>query len=365
MKVFISWSGVRSRSVAESLREWLPLVIQSVNPWMATADIEKGSRWFSELTFNLERTSFAIICLTPENLNSPWMLYEAGVLAKVADNRVICPYLFGFEPSDLTGPLVQFQALRANKEDTQQLVSMLNRALGDEGLPNDAVNRAFDVWWPALKTRLGAISDSVPEAKPKSAERLTRDLERVPSAKEVAQTDRDLLEEILKKLSASDTDGRSVEEGEKYVFIVHGHDEGTKEAVARFIEKMGAKVIILHEQPNEGKTIIEKFETYSGKVGYAVILMTPDDRGGLADLTFKEQSMRARQNVILELGYFMAKLGRGRVCALHREGVEVPSDYGSVLYIPLDKQGAWRIQLAKELKTAGLNVDFNKVIDIL
>ena len=141
------------------------------------------------------------------------------------------------------------------------------------------------------------------------------------------------------------------------VFIIHGHDDGTKETVARFIERLGLKPIILHEQPNQGQTIIEKFERHA-EVAFAIALLTPDDIGSLAG---EEQSLkpRARQNVIFELGYFTGKLHRGRVCALTKGNVEIPSDYDGVLYIPFDASGAWRMELVRELKTAGFEVDAN------
>ena len=158
---------------------------------------------------------------------------------------------------------------------------------------------------------------------------------------------------------------RSVENNNKetnltHVFIVHGHDEASKEAVSRFIEKLGFKAIILHEQPNAGKTIIEKFEKYSN-VGFAVVLLTPDDIGAARDKVTEEKP-RARQNVILELGYFIAKLGREHVCALYKEDVELPSDINGLLYVQLDPKGAWRLSLAKEMKQAGFSVDMNKAV---
>lgn len=145
----------------------------------------------------------------------------------------------------------------------------------------------------------------------------------------------------------------------KDVFIVHGHDEAAKESVARLIEKLGLHAIILHEQPNAGRTVIEKFEGFSN-VGFAVVLLTPDDIGADKDKR-DELKPRARQNVILELGYFTGKLGRGRVCALYKEGVEIPSDYQGVLYIPMDDAGGWRMSLAKEIKQAGIEVDLNRI----
>src|SRR5438045_1936561 len=110
MKVFISWSGTRSRDVAESLHEWLPYVINAVEPWLSSADIEKGARWALDLAQELESTSVAVICLTKENLNAPWILFEAGALSKTVGKSFVCPYLFGLDRIDLTGPLLQFQA---------------------------------------------------------------------------------------------------------------------------------------------------------------------------------------------------------------------------------------------------------------
>jgi predicted nucleotide-binding protein len=143
------------------------------------------------------------------------------------------------------------------------------------------------------------------------------------------------------------------------IFVVHGHDESSKESAARFVEKIGLTAIILHERPNAGRTIIEKFEDYSN-VGFTIVLLTPDDVGAPKDKP-NETEFRARQNVILELGYFMGKLGRGRVCALYKEGVEIPSDYQGVLYIPMDPAGVWKMQLAKEIMNAGIEVDLKKL----
>jgi hypothetical protein len=144
------------------------------------------------------------------------------------------------------------------------------------------------------------------------------------------------------------------------IFIVHGRDEAVKQSVARFLEKLDLKPIILSEQPNEGKTVIEKFEA-KADVGFAVVLLTPDDIGGLVDKG-ADQKLRARQNVIFELGYFVGKLGRSRVCALYNQNVELPSDIIGVAYVAIDVADAWRFELAKELKAAGYYIDGNKLL---
>ncbi|HEY6253396.1 MAG TPA: nucleotide-binding protein [Candidatus Angelobacter sp.] len=144
------------------------------------------------------------------------------------------------------------------------------------------------------------------------------------------------------------------------VFIIHGHNTSAKESVARFLEKLGLEAIILHEQANLGDTIIEKFQLHSD-VAFAVALLTGDDEGREA-ATKGVLKRRARQNAILELGYFMGKLGRKRVCALVEDGVEIPSDYHGVVFIPLDAAGRWKFDLVRELKEAGLDVDANRAL---
>ncbi|WP_026884277.1 TIR domain-containing protein [Clostridium akagii] len=142
------------------------------------------------------------------------------------------------------------------------------------------------------------------------------------------------------------------------VFIVHGHDELAKTEVARFIEKLGFTAIILHEQVNSGKTIIEKIEDYSN-VGFAVVLYTSCDLGS-AKGSDKMQP-RARQNVVFEHGYLMGKLGRNRVCALVKDSVETPNDISGLVYILMDSYKAWASSLAKEMKAAGYEIDMNLI----
>jgi predicted nucleotide-binding protein len=142
-------------------------------------------------------------------------------------------------------------------------------------------------------------------------------------------------------------------------FIVHGHDEVARETVRGFLTKLGVKAIILQEHANEGRTIIEKFEAKSGEATFAIILLTPDDMGGIVG---GDQCYRARQNVILELGYFVGMLGRKRVCALKKGDIEVPTDYHGVAYVDLDVRGGWKLQLAQEMVAAGMRIDMNKAI---
>jgi predicted nucleotide-binding protein len=144
------------------------------------------------------------------------------------------------------------------------------------------------------------------------------------------------------------------------VFVVHGHDEAALQVVARFLEQLELEAIVLREEPDAGRTIIEKFEDCATDVSFAVVLLTPDDLGGPA--TAPAQVARARQNVIFELGYFAGKLGRGRACLLRKGEVEIPSDLYGVIYKDMDAAEGWKLKLVRELNAAGLDFDPRKLL---
>lgn len=146
---------------------------------------------------------------------------------------------------------------------------------------------------------------------------------------------------------------------ESAVFVIHGHDDARKTEVARLLERTGAHpVTILHEQPNAGRTLIEKFEEHASEAGFAVAILTADDEGGpMGD----EPQPRGRQNVVFEMGFFFGRLGRARTAVLYEPGVELPSDIKGLVYIELGAGGAWQFALLKELRAAGLDFDLNKL----
>ena len=156
----------------------------------------------------------------------------------------------------------------------------------------------------------------------------------------------------------------------KCVFIVHGHNEEMKQSVARVVGQMGLNPIILHEQPNGGKTIIEKFESNADSINFAIILLSGDDlAASVCDLNGVENEelrqrleKRARQNVVFEMGYFVGKLGRNNVFFLLQDGVTKPGDLDGIVYTAYDAAHAWRFELVKELKTCGYDVDANKIL---
>jgi predicted nucleotide-binding protein len=149
------------------------------------------------------------------------------------------------------------------------------------------------------------------------------------------------------------------ERSPRKVFLVHGHDEAALHAVARFLEQLELEAIVLREQPDQGRTIIEKFEDCANQVGFAVVLMTPDDIA--ASASAPASATRARQNVIFELGYFAGKLGRGRACLLRKGNVEIPSDLYGVIYTDFDDADGWKLKLVREFKAAKLDFDANRM----
>lgn len=160
MDVFISWSGEKSRKAAEVLRSWLPSVIQALNPYFTPKDIDKGRRWSQDIAGKLNDSQFGVILVTKENLNAPWILFEAGALSKNVSPAHVCPILLDLKPTDLSGPLEQFQATKFDKEDIRKLLGSMNVALNEIKLPEKTLDTVFDKWWPDLESEICKILDA-------------------------------------------------------------------------------------------------------------------------------------------------------------------------------------------------------------
>lgn len=171
MNVFISWSGSRSKVIAEALRDWLPCVVQACEPWISSADIDAGVRWGSNLAEQLQKTHFGIICLTSENLSAPWILFEAGALSKSVSEANVCPYLFDVKPTDLKGPLAQFQVVNSDKEGTRKLVQTINRSLGGQKKSDEIIDKAFEALWSDLAAAFKEIPINLQEPDRKQTSR--------------------------------------------------------------------------------------------------------------------------------------------------------------------------------------------------
>jgi hypothetical protein len=197
MKIFISWSGTRSHAVAEALRDWLPCVITSIQPWISSADIEKGAQWSSEIATALKESQVGIICLTPENLNAPWLLFESGALSKSIEATRVCTYLYEMTATGVGQPLAQFQATQATQQDTFKLLNTINRGLGEGKLEDARLEKIFARWWPDLEATLTKIPPYV-----------TTDASKVIPVR----SERDILEEILGFLRSQDRRFSAMEE---------------------------------------------------------------------------------------------------------------------------------------------------------
>lgn len=179
MKIFISWSGKLSEQTALCLRTWLQNVIQVAQPYVSTEDMDKGSRWFAEIDRELGDCEFGIICLTRENMNKPWILFEAGAMSRSITRARVTPLLIDITAADLSGPLAQFQATAISKEDMLRLVKDISAAIpGQSG--EAIIERSFHRWWPDLPKAVTEIVESIE-----------------PNRNKVEREDRDLLEELL------------------------------------------------------------------------------------------------------------------------------------------------------------------------
>jgi lambda repressor-like predicted transcriptional regulator len=153
-KVFISWSGELSKKLAEELRGWLPAVLQFVKPYFTPEDIEKGTSWYPNIATELSSSNVGILCLTKDNIENPWILFEAGALSKNFDKANVCTILFNLDASDLTGPLTNFQATRFIKDDFKKLVTTINNAGNESKLTSDTLDDVFEMWWPKLEEKV-------------------------------------------------------------------------------------------------------------------------------------------------------------------------------------------------------------------
>lgn len=171
MKIFISWSGERSKKVAELLDSWIQCVIQAVTPWISCKDIDKGSLWFSEISNNLAETCVGIICITSDNKNEPWILFEAGALAKGINSNRVCTFLIDVQHSDIGGPLAQFNHTFPDRESIFSLVSTINNSLGEDALKQQVLERVFDTYWPQFESQFRDIIENTPVTHSKSVKR--------------------------------------------------------------------------------------------------------------------------------------------------------------------------------------------------
>ena len=164
MKMFISWSGERSQALAQTLRDWIPLVLHYVEPWLSKADVAAGERWEQAVTKELEASNFGVICVTPENVTTPWILFEAGALAKSMQGSRVIPLLLDLDFSDISGPLAQFQAKKVERVGLIEVIQSINQT-SDEKVPEARVKQLFEALWPELEKKVASIAKNAPTEK--------------------------------------------------------------------------------------------------------------------------------------------------------------------------------------------------------
>ena len=263
---------------------------------------------------------------------------------KRIEDRIV--ELENFDIRTVTRSTPELNALSAS------IAGTLERAFGENTSAYQRYSAATKLQHVSMTFSIDGRSQHVDYQTP-TQQNITRSIALLKAAQSSLNDDLEYLQET----SEPDQPAIVSSINSRRIFVVHGHDEGARETVARFLMQLGFEPIILHEQANRGGTVMEKIETH-GDVGFAVVLLTPDDEGCVKGGT---PEARARQNVLLELGYFLGRLGRDKVCALKRGSVEIPSDFAGVVWESMDGHG-WKQALGRELEAAGHEIDWNKVM---
>lgn len=277
-------------------------------------------------------TYYHVLIVTNE-FSSRYCELDKTDLSEIKE-EIIIPYLKGEQ--------FMFNGYFFEKAEVERI--LIKESAYTSKMYADAMNKAYSDD-PIYFTRGDIVSDE---------DKYTTDITR-----RILKECKSLIQEAAPKSEALAPNKPKAPMDKSKVFIVHGHDGEAKQAVARFIEKLGLEAIILHEQASSGKTIIEKIEANSN-VGFAIVLYTPCDLGRSKE--GKDQlEPRARQNVVFEHGYLIGKIGRKNVCALVKGNIETPTDISGVVYIKMDEGDGWKYGVAKEMKACGYEVDLNKI----
>ena len=232
MKVFLSWSGENSQShqVAIALHTWLPRVIQQLDPFLSSHDIDSGINWSPEVDKQLSEIHFGVLAITRTSMLAPWLLFEAGALSKHVNRSYVCPYLFGIKPTDLDGPLSKLQSRESHREGTLKLLETINKALPANKLTNEVLSDQFEVWWPKLEAELDNIKNN--------------DLASSDIPLRNVRSERELLEELLTLTRKISRDNQS----SNYMEVAHGsyHDKASGDQLARLRSSVGGMDLSNH-----------------------------------------------------------------------------------------------------------------------
>ena len=264
MRVFISWSGKSSKAIAAALYDWLPNVIQDIEPWMSSESIDTGARWLGEVSSTLDESKCGILCLTPDNLDSRWLNFEAGALGKVVSTSRVCPVLYQIKKSDVTGPLTQFQMTDLDEPGVLALVKSINRALGDNARPDVRLDISFKKFWPDLRDTIGNIpkydtqgtsaklSTRSPESMLQEILEIMRDISREGVAHNESRSRQDELDNqrrfFLEAMMKIDSE---IDESIDKYFLDHSEDQNLRDATRYVLSNM------MHTAPAVGQCLTE------------------------------------------------------------------------------------------------------------
>ncbi len=320
----------------------MPLEREGVVETWDDTRIKPGSDWRGEIRKALDSAKVIVLLISADFLASDFIEHDELpplLTASQEEGALILPLIISPSRFTRVAGLAQFQSVNS---------------------PDRPLNRLSKPDQEGLFVRLTkVIEDAVVRQVPSQEQDYDKHAHLPLTAGAFEEIMRQFAQLNKKIETLQNQQNRSMPDNRK-VFIVHGHDHAAMETVARFLTQIGFEPVILHEQPSEGRAVIEKFE-FNAQVAYAVVLLTPDDKGH-ALINADEVKLRARQNVIFELGFFISRLGRSRVCALCKGSVEIPSDYHGVIYVNMDDGQGWKMVLAKEMKRAGLDVDLNRML---
>ena len=324
MKVFLSWSGDRSRRVAEALRDWLPGVLQAVEPWLSSKDAAPGRRWSSSLAKALEEARIGIVCLTKENIREEWLQFEAGALSRLSDDALLCLYALDVEAKKIDGPLSQYQVIRADRDGTFSLLVALNQSDHGPKLPDKQLERAFDLWWPEMAKPLSAIPAVSADAGASLDDRLARAIELLetlvglqPPGKPAQHTS-----------TPGSAAGKPIAKRPRAFIGCSAEGLTVAHAIQQLLEPVAEATLLWRKEFSLGTSVLERLNDARLIYDFAVFVLTPDD-----EVTSRGRTAAAPQStVIFELGFFSGALGRARTFVVlpADSATQLPSDLSGV-----------------------------------
>jgi len=292
LNVLLSWSGDRSKGMASALNSWIPKVIQNANPWMSAEDISTGVRWNSELNTQLTSTDIGIICVTPENLQSVWLHFEAGSLSKSLSESKVMPLLLDLTPGQLSGPMSQFQAVQCLKEGVFKIIKSINESLGKNGLAEAALDEVFDVWWPKLEDKINSIAPPV-EVIPKRdstemieelldiarEQRRTNEerLAKIDGKKEEVKALFDHMQNTMNEMDQRSKDGANLEK-QKLAFLAKGQSNISAEQALANLPKELIALIDKQQGENPMKGMVNTLQNIQESFLRDIVEQEGDDK---------------------------------------------------------------------------------------